>query len=105
IEQPDFGYQLLGFKHNHRTGEDVESGALEPDNWVPNEKLADPKVRQAISYAVNRQGLVEGLLYGRGQPINSPIATQFWAYDDAAATNYTYDPDKAGSMLDELGYV
>ncbi|WP_404457698.1 peptide-binding protein [Oceanobacillus kapialis] len=105
IEQPDFGYQLLGFKHHHRTAEDVEAGALEPDNWVPNEKLSDPKVRQAISYAVNREGLVEGLLYGRGQPINSPIATQFWAYDDAAATNYNYDPEKAGSMLDELGYV
>lgn len=105
IEQADFGYQLLGFKHNHRTTEDVEAGVLEPDNWVPNEKLSNPVVRQAISYAVNREGLVEGLLYGRGQPINSPIATQFWAYDENAATNYTFDPDKASSMLDEAGYV
>ncbi|HLR52351.1 MAG TPA: peptide-binding protein [Candidatus Avamphibacillus sp.] len=108
IEQADFGYQLLGFKHNHRTTEDVEEGVIDPDNWVPNEKL--PKeVRQAIAYAVDRQGLIgeqhgEGLLHGRGQIINSPIATQFWAYDDDAAINYTYDPDKAEEILDEAGY-
>ena len=110
IEQPDFGYQLLGFKHNHRTTADVEAGTINPDNWVPNKKLSNPVVRQAIAYAVNREGLVgeghgKGLLHGRGQPINSPIATQFWAYDDAAAVNYTYDPAKAGEMLDEIGYV
>ncbi|MEC5425660.1 peptide-binding protein [Virgibacillus sp. C22-A2] len=105
IEQADFGYQLLGFKHNHRTTEDVEGGVLEPDNWVPNEKLDNPEIRQAISYAVNREGIVDGLLYGRGQPINSPIAVQFWAYDENAATNYNYDPEKAEAMLDDLGYV
>ncbi|MBE1556724.1 peptide-binding protein [Sporosarcina limicola] len=110
IEQPDFGYQILGFKHNHRTTADVEAGVIEPANWVPNKKLSNPVVRQAIAYAVNREGLVgeghgKGLLHGHGQPINSPVATQFWAYDDKAAINYTYDPDKAGEMLDEAGYV
>lgn len=110
IEQADFGYQLLGFKHNHRTAEDVEAGVIEPDNWVPNEKIADPKVRQAIAWAIDRQGLIgeghgQGLLHGHGQLINSPIAVQFWAYDENAGTNYTYDPEKAEEILDELGYV
>lgn len=110
IEQADFGYQLLGFKLNHRTAEDVEAGTIEPSNWVPNEKVADPKVRQAIAWAIDRDGLVgeghgQGLLHGHGQPINSPIAVQFWAYDENAAVNYTYDPEKAEEMLDELGYV
>ncbi|WP_427902231.1 peptide-binding protein [Ornithinibacillus xuwenensis] len=105
IEQPDFGYQILGFKQNHRTAEDVESGALNPENWVPNEKIADPKIRQAIAYAINREGLIEGLLYGRGAILNSPIAKQFWAYDESETMNYGYDPDMAGSILDELGYV
>ncbi|MCZ2256968.1 peptide ABC transporter substrate-binding protein [Sporosarcina sp. G11-34] len=110
IEQPDFGYQLLGFKHNHRTGEDVEAGDIKPENWVPNEKIANPKVRQAISWAVNREGLIgeghgQGLLHGHGQLINSPIAVQFPAYDAEAGIQYTYDPEKAEEMLDELGYV
>lgn len=108
IEQPDFGYQILGFKHNHRTTEDVEDGAIEPDNWVPNENI--PKeVRQAIAYAIDRQALIgegpgEGLLQGHGTIINSPIAVQFWAYDEDAAVTYEYDPDKANEMLDEAGY-
>src|SRR5690625_624908 len=109
IEQADFGYQLLGFKHNHRTTEDVDAGLIEPDNWIPNEKMPQ-QVRQAIAYAIDREGLVgsghgEGLLHGKGQPINSPIAPQFWAYDDEAAINYTYDPDKAAEILDDAGYT
>lgn len=110
FEQPDFGFQLLGFKLNHRTDEDVEDGVIDPDNWVENEKIADQKVRQAIAYAVNREGLIgeeegEGLLHGHGEKINSPIATQFWAYDETAAIDYSYNPEKAEELLDEAGYV
>src|SRR5699024_12710509 len=57
----------------------------------PNEKLSDPVVRQAIAYGIDRQGLVDGLLYGRGQPINSPIAVKMWAFDEDAAVDYNYD--------------
>ncbi|MBO1002843.1 ABC transporter substrate-binding protein [Pseudogracilibacillus auburnensis] len=108
MEIPDFGYQLLGFKQNHRTAEDVEAGEINPDNWVPNENI--PKeVRQAIAYAVDRQALIgtgpgEGLLHGHGSIINSPIALQFWAYDEDAAIPYEHDPDKAAEILDEAGY-
>ncbi|MGM8212165.1 ABC transporter substrate-binding protein [Virgibacillus sp. W0430] len=108
IEQADFGYQLLGFKHNHRTAEDVESGELNPDNWNPNKKI--PKeVRQAIAWAIDRQALIgtgpgQGLLHGKGQIINSPIAVQFWAHDKNAAVDYNYNPDKAAEILDEAGY-
>ena len=110
VEQPDFGYQLLGFKHNHRTADDVEAGDIKPENWVPNEKLSNPEVRQAIAWAVNREGLIgeghgNGLLHGHGQLINSPIAVQFPAYDATAGIQYEYDPEKAMGMLDELGYV
>ena len=109
IEQPDFGYQLLGFKHNHRPTEEVESGEVNPDNWIPNENL--PKeVRQAIAYAIDRQGMIgagegEGLLRGHGAIINSPIAMQFWAYDEEAAIPYEFDPEKAEEILDEAGYT
>ena len=109
IEQPDFGYQILGFRHNFKPAEDVESGEINPDKWIPNENL--PKeVRQAIAYAIDREALIgtgpgEGLLQGHGTIINSPIAVQFWAYDDSAAIPYEYDPDKAAEILDEAGYT
>lgn len=104
VEQADFGYQLMGFKLNHRTSEDVENGVIDPDNWVENEKVADPLVRQAIAQAINRPGFVNGLLYGRGEVINSPIAPQFWAYTDDVNQN-EYNPEAAMALLDEAGYV
>lgn len=109
IEQPDFGYQVLGFRHNFRPKEDIEESAMNPEKWTPNEKI--PKeVRQAIAYAIDRQALIgtgpgEGLLQGHGTIINSPIAPQFWAYDKDAAIPYEYDPEKAKQILDEAGYT
>ncbi|WP_054753804.1 peptide-binding protein [Piscibacillus salipiscarius] len=104
IEQTDFGYQLMGFKLNYRTKEDVESGAINPDNWEENPDVADQKVRQAIAYAIDRPGLVEGLLYGRGSVINAPIAQQFWAYTEDVP-QYEHSTEEAEALLDEAGYV
>ncbi len=104
IEQVDFGYQLLGFKLHHRTDEDVQAGEINPDNWVENERVADQQVRQAIAHAVNRKGLIEGLLRGHGDVINVPIAQQFWAYTEEGVPQYQHNQDKAREMLDEAGY-
>ncbi|WP_390629160.1 peptide-binding protein [Bacillus litorisediminis] len=104
IEQPDFGYQLMGMIHNHRTPEDAQAGVINPDNWVPNEDLKSKEVRQAIAYAVDRQGIIDGILYGRGSVINAPIATQFWAYDGENPNQYPFDPEKAKELLDSAGY-
>ena len=105
IEQPEFGNQFLGFKMNYRSSSDIESRTITPDNWTVNEKLADPNVRQAIAYAVNRQGLVDGLLYGHGEVTNTTIAQQFWAYSEEGPVNYEHDVDQAMELLDEAGYI
>lgn len=105
IEQPDFGYQLMGFIHNQRTTEDANSGTINPDNWIPNEDMNDQLVRQAIAYSIDREAIVNELLHGHGTVINAPIAQQFWAYDDSAGTDYAQDYDKAAELLDEAGYV
>lgn len=105
IEQTDFGYQLMGFKVNHRTDADVESGAINPDNWIPNEDMSVQLIRQAMAYAIDRKAIVDNLLYGHGSVINAPIAQQFWAYDESATTAYEYNPDQANALLDEAGYV
>ncbi|GIN40160.1 MULTISPECIES: peptide-binding protein [Heyndrickxia] len=105
IEQPKFGYQLMGFMVNHRTPEDVKAGVIKPENWVPNKKIADKRVRQAIAYAVDREGLIKALLHGRGAVINAPIATQFSAYDGEKPNQYKFNVEEAKKLLDEAGYV
>lgn len=102
IEQPDFGYQVMGMMINHRAQGDT---SIDPSKWTENTKLSDQKVRQAIAYAVDRESIITGLLYGQGVVQNSPIATQFWAYDSETPEQYAFDPEKAEALLDEAGYV
>lgn len=102
IEQSDFGYQIMGMMVNHRAAGDT---AINPSDWTVNENLEDQKVRQAIAYAIDRQEMIDELLYGKGTVQNSPIATQFWAYDDSNPPQYEFNPDKAKAVLDEAGYV
>ncbi len=60
-------------------------------------------VRQAIKYAINRQELVDKILFGYGTPGNdNPISKSMkFAIDPQPA--YTYDPDKAKSLLKKAG--
>lgn len=103
-EQPDFGYQYMGFKLNYRPQEDVAAGVVNPDNYIPNEKLQDVTLRQAIMYGIDRQGIVDGLLQGHGTVMNAPFPPASWAFDEEAVNPYPYDPDLANQMLDEAGY-
>ncbi len=101
IEQPDFGYQVMGMMHNHRAKGDK---TLDPSKWIENKKLSNPKVRQAIAYAIDRNYLIKGLLNGKGVVQNSPMATQFSAYDDKTPEQYAFNKEKAKALLDEAGY-
>jgi peptide/nickel transport system substrate-binding protein len=67
-----------------------------------NSPFKDVKVRQAINYALDRDGLVT-LLNGAAEP-----AKGFWKPGDprfgSPANDYKYDPEKAKALLVEAGY-
>lgn len=65
--------------------------------------LADKKVRQALSYLVNKKQLIETIYKGIGQPANGPIVPGMWAYS-ADVPSYDYNPDRAKQLLDEAGW-
>ena len=44
----------------------------------------DVHVRRAISYALNRQAMIQAVLFGHGIPANSIISPGLWAYDSAS---------------------
>lgn len=65
----------------------------------------NPKVRQAISFAVNRQPILDAAFFGRGAPIWGMLLNeQSWAYTSENANYYKYDPEKARRLLAEAGY-
>ncbi|MCR2820076.1 ABC transporter substrate-binding protein [Lederbergia panacisoli] len=103
-EAPALSYNWLGFKLNQRPKEDVEKGVIDPEHFIPNKKVQDKKLRQAIAYAINREGIVNGLLGGHGTVINGHMAPSSWAYNEEGVNTYPFDPEKAKSILDEAGY-
>ena len=65
--------------------------------------LADVRVRQAVAYAVDRQGLLDRYLDGRGRVSDSPLFIPDWATAPDRAT-YPYDPDRARALLAEANW-
>jgi peptide/nickel transport system substrate-binding protein len=85
---PEMGFSYLGLKFYQKEFQDV-------------------RVRQAFEYALNRKQDIQGILKGLGTPINGPLPAASWA---AASTSdgmnpYSYDPTKAGQLLDQAGWT
>ncbi|MCK9420955.1 MAG: peptide-binding protein [Nitrospirae bacterium] len=63
----------------------------------------DIHVRQALSYAIDRQGIIDGIVLGIGRPCTGPYAHVSWAYNPNARS-YNYNPERARRMLAEAGW-
>lgn len=66
--------------------------------------LADKRFRQALSYAINREELIDLIYTGLSEPSSGftiPDDTYFLPGMDKANTEF--DPEKANALLDELG--
>ena len=60
------------------------------------------KVRDAISYAIDRELIVETIASGSGLPADAIIAPDVFGYYDV--DDYEYNPEKAKALLAEAGY-
>jgi peptide/nickel transport system substrate-binding protein len=68
------------------------------------EPLGDVKVRQAISMAIDREGILESLLQGGGKVTQQVVGPYGQMYDEALNETFEYDPEAARALLDEAGY-
>jgi peptide/nickel transport system substrate-binding protein len=82
--------------------------AIGPVNWLAfntkGEKTSDPKVRQAIAYAVDREFINKALNLGTAPTALTGIHPGSPFYD-ATVEAYDLDIDKANALLDEAGYA
>ena len=64
------------------------------------------KVRQAISYAIDRDKIIEKVLSGEayGPGIYGITPPSFKDYNNSSIKGYSFDPDKARALLAEAGY-
>ncbi len=65
--------------------------------------FSDKAVRQALFYAIDREGIVNDLMEGTVTLANTPL-TPSSPYHNADVTVYNYNVEKAAQMLDEAGW-
>lgn len=71
---------------------------------LKNPLFTDKRVRQAISYAINKDEIISGVLLGLGKPATGPYKPGTWAYNNKVRV-YNYNPQKARELLREAGWT
>jgi peptide/nickel transport system substrate-binding protein len=91
------GFNELAFN----TGAALDDGTPIGDG---NPLLKDKALRQALSWAVDKQAMVDKVLGGGGTPGSTIIPPMYSALHLDPANPSSYDPEKAKSLLDAAGY-
>jgi peptide/nickel transport system substrate-binding protein len=81
---PAFQYTHLAFNQKHP--------------W-----FSDKKVRQAIAYGIDKNEIVDVVLFGLGSPATGPYVPNTWPYNPDVK-KYDYNPGKAKQLLKEAGW-
>jgi len=81
---PVFSYTYLGFNLRHP--------------W-----FQDKLVRQAIAHAIDKNELVDVVLFGLGSPASGPYVPDTWPYNPDVK-KYEFNPGKAKQLLREAGW-
>ena len=69
-----------------------------------NEKLRDVRVRQALSLAIDRQAIAEGILHVKGAEANQLFGPSMGTWHDASLPPLATNIEKAETLLDEAGW-
>lgn len=90
-------YTYMGFNLCLRWDK-ASARCLEKHPW-----FSDKRVRQAMAYAINKQEIVDGVLFGLGSPATGSYVPNTWAYNQNVK-KYEYNPEMAKELLAEAGW-
>ncbi|GAA4025774.1 ABC transporter substrate-binding protein [Allokutzneria multivorans] len=69
-----------------------------------NPVTGDRAMRLALNYAMNRGGMIQALLGGKGQPASTPIPQALPEFVEPTA-QFRYDKEEAARLLEQAGWV
>ena len=99
---PGFGTTFLGFNVNPGTNPDTGEPyvAAPRRDWFGNVQF-----RQAVAHTVDKDAIIDGVLYGLGYPQWSSVSPAAGDFHNPDVRTYPYDLDKANEILDSLGWT
>jgi peptide/nickel transport system substrate-binding protein len=98
--------QVSQIKSGQGTTLQSVSGLWKQSFWFNTDQkpFDDPRVRRAISHAINRPQLVQGVLFGNGQVAHSPVPpTSNWRDRIENVDEHEFSRQQAESLFDEAG--
>jgi peptide/nickel transport system substrate-binding protein len=82
---PSFGFTYIGYN-------------------LQDPRFSDVRVRRAINQAIDKQAILDGVLYGLGAVATGPYPKESWAYHGDIAPA-RHDPPAARALLAEAGWI
>lgn len=70
---------------------------------MKDKRFKDVRVRRALSYAIDQEEVIKGVLLGLGKPATGPLKPGTYWYNPTVK-RYPYDPGKAKALLAECGW-
>lgn len=65
----------------------------------------DPRVRRALTLAIDREAIVRAVRHGYGEVAHSSVPPVFWQHDPRIGGEMMYARDRARLLLQEAGYA
>jgi peptide/nickel transport system substrate-binding protein len=97
---PSSSVNFFWFNQNPESSEDGVP-YLEPYKFA---WFSDKRFRKAILHGFNREGIIDAVLFGKGEPLHSIIAPAQGEWYNPKVTKYEYSPEKARELLKSIGF-
>lgn len=66
--------------------------------------LEDKNIRLALNYGTDKEEIINQVIYGRGEKVESPILPNVYGFNEPSIF-YDFNPEKAKQILDEAGFI
>ena len=67
--------------------------------------FSDKHFRKAILHGFNRKGIIDAVLFGKGEPLHSIIPPAQGEWHNPNVTKYAYSPERARELLQSIGFT
>ncbi len=90
-------YDYIGWNH-------IDPQDFQKSKVTPNKFFTSSKIRKALTYAINRQEIIESYLGENGELCKGPVSPMFNNYYDYNLEVDDYNPAKAKEILKTIGW-